>query len=135
MGAAPFIIPLLLAQGLSDLALEVLEQSLHQVVSFLQKNSSRNLTGSLEKLDEAQEMIHRLIRRIQDSPASEEEAVQALLQDLEGQVTQALSKEEWYNKWGRHYLPPWPGRIGCSSATTLRTRGCRGTEGRSSTTS
>jgi len=103
---------------------------LHQVVSFLQKNRSRNLTGFLEKLDEAQEMIHRLIRRIQDSPASEEEAVQALLQDLEGQVTQALSKEEWYNKWGRHYLPSLAGAHRLQLCNNFKDPGVQGYGGK-----
>ena len=30
--------------------------------------------------------------------------VDALLQDVEGQVCEALSKKEWYKTWGKHYL-------------------------------
>jgi len=30
--------------------------------------------------------------------------VDALLQDVEGQVCEALSKNEWYKTWGKHYL-------------------------------
>jgi Mg-chelatase subunit ChlD len=29
----------------------------------------------------------------------------ALLLDLHGQVTEALSRPDWFKKWGRHYLP------------------------------
>ena len=29
----------------------------------------------------------------------------ALLEDVTGQITEALSKDEYYTKWGRHYLP------------------------------
>jgi len=29
----------------------------------------------------------------------------SLLEDLEGQVSQALSRVDWFKKWGRHYLP------------------------------
>ncbi|CAE8661015.1 unnamed protein product, partial [Polarella glacialis] len=32
-------------------------------------------------------------------------ALPALLEDLSGQVAEAFSKEEWYAKWGSHYLP------------------------------
>merc|ERR1719240_2387969 len=28
-----------------------------------------------------------------------------LLQDLEGQVALAVSRQDWYQKWGTHYLP------------------------------
>merc|ERR1719192_3133729 len=31
--------------------------------------------------------------------------MQGLLEDLEGQVAEALSREDWYQKWGIHYLP------------------------------
>lgn len=31
--------------------------------------------------------------------------IAALLQDCEGQVTEALSRPDWFQKWGRHYLP------------------------------
>ena len=28
-----------------------------------------------------------------------------LLKDFEGQITEATSRQDWYNRWGRHYLP------------------------------
>ena len=31
--------------------------------------------------------------------------LKALIEDVNGQVTQAVSRQEWYNKWGKHYLP------------------------------
>lgn len=30
---------------------------------------------------------------------------QDLLKDVEGQATEAVSKQEYFTKWGRHYLP------------------------------
>eukprot|EP01105_Mastigella_eilhardi_P022297 TRINITY_DN5487_c0_g1_i1.p1 TRINITY_DN5487_c0_g1~~TRINITY_DN5487_c0_g1_i1.p1 ORF type:complete len:573 (-),score=156.86 TRINITY_DN5487_c0_g1_i1:55-1773(-) len=34
-----------------------------------------------------------------------DERITGLLQDMEGQVTEAFSKPQYYNKWGKHYLP------------------------------
>jgi len=31
--------------------------------------------------------------------------VAGILDDVDGQVTESVSREEWYNRWGRHYLP------------------------------
>merc|ERR1719384_2417578 len=35
----------------------------------------------------------------------EDPKIQALLEDVVGQVTEAFSKTEWFKKWGRHYIP------------------------------
>jgi hypothetical protein len=31
--------------------------------------------------------------------------INSLHQDLVGQITESISRSEWFNKWGRHYLP------------------------------
>merc|ERR1712230_218358 len=54
---------------------------------------------------ESKEIIHAFIARVKASPVSGHEHVVALLEDLEGQVTEALSRQDWYMRWGRHYLP------------------------------
>ena len=41
-----------------------------------------------------------LIAEIQGSPVKSADAMRGLLEDLEGQVTEALSREDWYKKWG-----------------------------------
>lgn len=36
---------------------------------------------------------------------TETEFVDNILKDIQGQVTEAISCLEWFNKWGKHYLP------------------------------
>lgn len=49
--------------------------------------------------------VEELIKKISSSgSAKSDKRVKALLEDLKGQVSEALSKQEWFNRWGRHYL-------------------------------
>lgn len=54
----------------------------------------------------AREEIKKVIGEIKSTPsAKSDQRVKDLLVDLEGQVTEALSKDEFFTKWGVHYLP------------------------------
>jgi len=47
-----------------------------------------------------------LIKEIKASPtAKSDKRVQTLVKDLEGQVLEAFGRDDWYQKWGKHYLP------------------------------
>lgn len=48
--------------------------------------------------------LKTLINSVKDS-FSKHSHGEGLLKDLEGQVTEALSKDEFFRKWGVHYLP------------------------------
>ena len=37
--------------------------------------------------------------------SSTDERVKPMVEDAKGQVSEAASKKEWFQKWGRHYLP------------------------------
>merc|ERR1712173_329103 len=51
-------------------------------------------------------MVANLLEEILASGvASNVPRVKDLVQDIEGQVTEAFSKQDFYQKWGRHYLP------------------------------
>jgi NACalpha-BTF3-like transcription factor len=65
---------------------------------YAQKNDE-GLTNARKAVNEAIEKIRK------QGSAAENTAVKALLQDAEGQTTEALTKMEYYNKWGIHYLP------------------------------
>jgi len=57
------------------------------------------------QISEAQALINQLIRNIQNSSIKDNPFIVDLLKDLEGQTTEAFSREDWYTRWGRHYLP------------------------------
>jgi len=61
--------------------------------------------GKAMPLEDARAVVEAMAAEIQASPVMGEEAVAALLEDATGQVTEALSREDWYTKWGIHYLP------------------------------
>lgn len=58
-------------------------------------------------LKEAMRKIQDLSAKVASSPvlASGDDFVKALQQDVDGQCTEAVSRSDWYWRWGLHYLP------------------------------
>jgi len=56
-------------------------------------------------VDSAKALLAPAIEKVRASPAREQESVKALLEDMCGQCTEALSRRDWFSKWGVHYLP------------------------------
>jgi len=46
-----------------------------------------------------------LAEEVKSSPAIFLDTTKALLEDIQGQSSEALSRHEWYWRWGFHYLP------------------------------
>lgn len=49
--------------------------------------------------------IKLFIDQLKKSDVKDNEYIQDFIKDIEGQVTEAFSRSDWYNKWGKHYIP------------------------------
>eukprot|EP01083_Nonionella_stella_P075874 206471_1 len=60
----------------------------------------------LNDMDDAQKKLKSLIKEIRGNQAiAKEQYIVGLLADLSGQAFEAISKKEFYEKWGKHYMP------------------------------
>ncbi|KAL4497817.1 hypothetical protein ABPG72_000572 [Tetrahymena utriculariae] len=78
--------------------LEFAQEALRlEVIKTLQlsKNSSQ----------ESQKLVEDTINLLKISQFRENDYIQNLSKDLEEQVKQAVSRGDYFNKWGRHYIP------------------------------
>jgi len=78
---------------------------IRQAMAALKQTAMDKSEGKPLPLEEASAIVKVAIDAISTSSVHGEDAMQALLEDLEGQVSEALSREDWYQKWGIHYLP------------------------------
>jgi len=78
---------------------------IQQAMASLKLTAMDRANGKALPLDQASEIVQAMISEISSSPCKEARAAQGLREDFEGQVSEALSREDWYQKWGLHYLP------------------------------
>ena len=50
-------------------------------------------------------LLTTVAQQVSKSSSAEEERVKALLEDILGQCLEAVEKEEYWKRWGRHYVP------------------------------
>jgi len=60
---------------------------------------------AVNSLEDARALVSTVGALIEKSEAAASAQVVALLEDMKGQTTEAISQEDWYRKWGRHYVP------------------------------
>jgi len=93
------------SQGAADLDVEEQWCRCKFVETLVAAQQLTKQNRSEETVKSALHVLSDAITAVKASPAANKPHVQALLQDMEGQSTEALSKQEWYFKWGVHYLP------------------------------
>jgi hypothetical protein len=74
----------------------------HCVRTAFEKLSETNTT---EQHQAAMNQIKELEENMRTYADGNDEYVKDLLADLTGQVQQAIEKQDWFKKWGRHFLP------------------------------
>jgi len=57
------------------------------------------------ELIKAQETVAQFLTVIDGSGVTEDDFVKALREDAGGQIKEAVSRADWYKKWGGHYMP------------------------------
>merc|ERR1719296_508726 len=79
--------------------------TLRSVMAAVKLTNADKLQEKELPLPTGQELVARMVAEIDASPCAAEEHIQYLKEDLTGQVTEALTRAEWYTRWGIHYLP------------------------------
>jgi hypothetical protein len=70
------------------------------------KIGSGQFTAEIARLVSITEELLRTLRQFRDVDTKDLcDRVSGILEDLRGQITEALSKVAFYNKWGKHYFP------------------------------
>ncbi|CAF0759140.1 unnamed protein product [Rotaria sp. Silwood1] len=79
----------------------------HRVRIALEKmrETKIRLRNKNEQRKAAMNHIQTLEKNMRKYADGKDEFIKDLLKDLTGQVQQAIEKEEWFHKWGKHFLP------------------------------
>jgi hypothetical protein len=73
---------------------------------LLCKDSIDNLPAALAKIGEVAETVKGAAQVASEQDDEQVETyLSDLLKDLEGQIAMALSRKDYYERWGRHFLP------------------------------
>jgi len=78
---------------------------LRMAIEAAQLTDADRKAGKTLDLTDARETVETVIGWIDESPCKDAQAIVALKDDLTGQVMEALSRPDWFERWGQHYLP------------------------------
>ncbi|CAF2783679.1 unnamed protein product [Rotaria sp. Silwood2] len=69
------------------------------------KSIKTNSKQSKKQHDQVMNELQKFKEKMKLAANGDDDFIKDLLADLTGQVQEALGKQEWFNKWGVHYLP------------------------------
>ena len=80
-------------------------EGLARAMSLMRLTRMDKMKGKQLPLHDAQRELEELEAQIAASPGTQTPEIASILDDLRGQVAEAFSREDWFIKWGLHYLP------------------------------
>jgi len=80
-------------------------EGLAKAMSLMRLTKMDKMQGKQLPLNDAQRKLEELEVQIAGFSSAQTPEVESILEDLRGQVAQAFSREDWFTKWGLHYLP------------------------------
>jgi hypothetical protein len=69
------------------------------------RERQKNAAIGTEQSEAAMKQLKTLEEEMRQYPDKNDQFVKDLLTDLTGQVDQAITREDWFKKWGVHFLP------------------------------
>jgi hypothetical protein len=93
------------SQGAADIGVEEQWCRCTFVEALVQAQKCTKEVQSEEAVKKALQLLVDASEKVKASPAAESPNVKTLLEDITGQSTEALSRKDWYYRWGVHYLP------------------------------
>jgi hypothetical protein len=104
LGVPPFDAKVIVANHLRLRMVETVRECMKKV----KLTKAEVASGKQMPLNDAADLLLDLTRN-KLKPAldndKDNEFLQLMLEDLEGQISEAFSRQDWYTKWGVHYLP------------------------------
>lgn len=79
--------------------------TLRAILQKAKLTSMEKAQGKALPLPECLQMLKAFRQEIVTGPAAEDAVVKAFLEDIDGQVTEAMCKEDFYTKWGILFIP------------------------------
>ena len=85
--------------SISDAATLELEQS------YLRQTLVHTIKQISSDLSKSKKIVDNFVQLAKSCCFVDDDFIDGMIVDAEGQISEAVSKDEYYNKWGKHYLP------------------------------